>query len=238
MSDERVHQIAAGLRDVRDRIAAACRTCGRDAQQVSLVVVTKTYPARDVAILSDLGVRDVAENKDQEGRAKAAEVRLLRPQADLRWHMIGQLQRNKCASVAGWADDVESVDRVALVEPLARSARDRTKPLDVLIQVNLDVVPVPGRGGAASDDVDLLAAAIDRESSLRLRGVMGVAPLSGDAFGAFQRLGVIAEALRASHPEAGVLSAGMSGDLEEAIAAGSTQVRIGSAVLGRRTAGR
>jgi pyridoxal phosphate enzyme (YggS family) len=212
--------------------------CGRDPHQVNLVVVTKTYPASDVAILADLGVRDVAENKDQDGRAKSAEVRLLRTQADLRWHMIGQLQRNKCSSVARWADDVESVDRIALVEPLARTARDRTKVLDVLIQVNLDEVSTPGRGGAAPDDVDVLAAAIDRESSLRLRGVMGVAPLAGDARAAFERLGVIAAALRASYPGATVFSAGMSGDLEEAIAAGSTQVRIGSAVLGRRTAGR
>ena len=238
MSTERREEIESGLQEVRARIAAACRACGRQADDVRLIVVTKTYPASDVAILADLGVHDVAENREQEGRSKAAEVRLLRPHSDLRWHMIGQLQRNKCASVARWADDVESIDRLALVDPLARAAMGRASPLDVLIQVNLDEEVRTGRGGVGIADLDDLVAAVDRAAPLRLRGVMGVAPQAGDARAAFDRLRTAAATIVATHPDATVLSAGMSGDLEEAIAAGSTQVRIGSAVLGPRISGR
>ena len=238
MSADRAEAISFGLSRTQERITDACRACGRDPAEVTLVVVTKTYPASDVALLVDLGVRDVAENRDQEARVKSAEVASLRPDAELRWHMIGQLQRNKCASVAGWADQVESVDRLALVGPLARAADARGAPLDVLVQLNLDPAPAPGRGGSRSEDLHDVAAAVAAMPSLRLRGVMGVAPLDEDPRGAFAALSLAAAGIRASWPMAGTISAGMSGDLEAAIAAGSTQVRIGSAVLGSREAGR
>jgi len=255
-SPGRTAQLRSALADVNARIAAACAASGRDPAGVTLMVVTKTYPASDVAILAELGVHDIAENRDQEARVKAADLADEQRQWGFRWHMIGQLQRNKCASVAVWADVVESVDRLALVEPLARAAARRAGQLDVLVQVNLDPVPAPGRGGIPPEAALDLAAAIDAEPSLRLRGVMGVAPakippmpdraddpMSGIgvrdiAAAGFARLSAVSAQVRARWPEAVIMSAGMSGDLEAAIAAGSTQVRIGSAILGSRDAGR
>lgn len=229
MTDEdvRAREIAAGLAAVRARIDDARRAAGRT-DPVRLVVVTKTFPASDVAVLAGLGVTDVGENRDQEARAKRD------PGVPVRWHMIGQLQRNKAASVARWADVVESVDRLDVVGPLGRGAVASGRVLDVLVQVCLDPVPSPGRGGAVPADVPAIARAIGNEAGLRLAGVMGVAPHPGDPDAAFARLADVAEAVREVDPGARVVSAGMSGDLESAIAHGATQVRIGGAVLGTR----
>jgi PLP dependent protein len=155
--------------------------------------------------------------------------------------MIGQLQRNKAASVARWADVVESVDRLELVAALGRAAASHERTLEVLLQVSLDAVVVPGRGGADPVDVPELAAAVAAEPALSLRGVMGVAPYPGDDASAggpaeaFARLARVSAMLRDTWPDADRISAGMSGDLEEAVAHGATQVRIGGAVLGQRT---
>ena len=225
-------QIAAGLSAVRARIAAACRTVGRDPEDVRLVVVTKTFPASDVRTLAALGCTDVGENRDQEARAKRDE---LGPTAEaVRWHMIGQLQRNKARSVAGWADVVESVDRVGLAEALSRAAADAGRCLDALVQVSLDLPPTAGRGGAAPGDVPGLARAIASLPGLRLAGVMAVAPHPGDPDAAFARLAEVADGLRPLVEGPLVVSAGMSEDLEQAVAHGATQVRIGGAVLGNR----
>ena len=223
----RQDEIAAGLERVRRRIDSACAASGRT-DSVELVVVTKTFPASDVAILADLGVRHVAENRDQEARAKQEEL----GEDGLVWHMIGQLQRNKAASVARWADVVESVDRPELVAALSKAAAGRD--LQVLIQVDLDPDPRPDRGGAAPDGVLDLAELIDADPSLELAGLMAVAPHPGDPDEAFARLAVISSRLRERFPRATVLSAGMSDDLEQAIAHGATQVRVGGAVLGHR----
>ena len=223
----RQDEIAAGLARVRERIDSACAAVGRT-DHVELVVVTKTFPASDVAILADLGVRHVAENRDQEARAKREEL----GEDGLVWHMIGQLQRNKAASVARWADVVESVDRPELVAALSKAAAGRD--LRVLIQVDLDPDPRPDRGGAAPDEVLDLAGLIDADPSLSLAGLMAVAPHPGDPDEAFARLAVVSSRLRSRFPQATVLSAGMSDDLEQAIAHGATQVRVGGAVLGHR----
>lgn len=223
----RQDEIAAGLARVRERIDSACAAVGRT-DHVELVVVTKTFPASDVAILADLGVRHVAENRDQEARAKREEL----GEDGLVWHMIGQLQRNKAASVARWADVVESVDRPELVAALSKAAAGRE--LRVLIQVDLDPDPRPDRGGAAPDEVLDLAGLIDADPSLSLAGLMAVAPHPGDPDEAFARLAVVSSRLRSRFPQATVLSAGMSDDLEQAIAHGATQVRVGGAVLGHR----
>ncbi len=233
--DERTAQIAAGLAQVSARIEGARRAAGR-ADGVTLVVVTKTFPATDVDILAGLGVGDVGENRDQEARAKR--LACAAGGERLRWHMIGQLQRNKAASVVRWADIVESVDRPELALALARAATGRERVLDVLLQVDLDPDPRPDRGGSSPDDVPALAEIVAGQSSLRLRGVMGVAPYPpapGGPRAAFARLRAVADSLRREHPGADVISAGMSGDLEEAIAEGATQVRIGGAILGDRT---
>jgi len=229
MTTDRRAELAANLVEVRRRIADACVAAGRDSDEVTLVAVTKTWPAADVRLLAYLGVTDVGENRDQEARPKHDECADL----GLRWHFVGRLQRNKVRSVAGYADVVHSVDRPELVDALAAAAADRRDRLTVLVQVSLDVPPGDGRGGVAPDLVPALARRIS-ESGLRLGGVMAVAPPAEDPDAAFARLADIAAKLRATHPSATVLSAGMSGDLEAAIRHGATHVRIGTALLGRR----
>lgn len=223
-------ELAANLADVRARIAAAAQAADRPPADVSLVVVTKTWPADDVRHLAALGVTDVGENRDQEAAPKHAAC----AQLPLRWHFIGTLQRNKARSVAGYADVVESVDRIALVDALDHGAQAAGRDLDVLLQVSLD--DAPGRGGAAPAELAGLAERVEGSGRLRLRGVMAVAPLGADPDAAFARLARIAADLRADHPGADVVSAGMSGDLEAAVRHGATHVRVGTAVLGRRPA--
>ncbi|WP_179816425.1 YggS family pyridoxal phosphate-dependent enzyme [Allostreptomyces psammosilenae] len=233
----RARELEANLALVRSRIAAAERAAGRPAGSVRLVVITKTHPARDVRILSSLGVTDVGENRLQEAAPKVESCSDL----ELTWHFVGQLQTNKVRQVVEWAGYVHSVDRSRLVDALSaaavRAGRDQPgRELGCLIQVNLD--PDPGRGGVDPDGVPSLADAVAGAPGLRLDGVMAVAPLrgpyAGNAAAAFDRVADIASRMHEAHPTANMVSAGMSADLEEAVAAGATHVRIGSAVLGVR----
>ncbi|MDT0264983.1 YggS family pyridoxal phosphate-dependent enzyme [Streptomyces sp. DSM 44915] len=239
MSDEgaREAELATQLARVEERIATACAAAGRARSEVTLVVVSKTYPASDVRLLAGLGVREFAENRDQEASEKAAACADL----PLVWHFVGQLQTNKVRSVAGYADYVHSVDRVKLINALSAASVRRDGPsLNCLIQVALEKESGlgEGRGGAAPAEVGELARAVTEAQGLRLAGLMTVAPLTGPHAGspatAFARLIEISRDLRAIDPAASMVSAGMSGDLEEAIAAGATHVRVGSAVLGVR----
>jgi pyridoxal phosphate enzyme (YggS family) len=224
-------EVAHNLDVVHERIAAACREAGRDPSEVSLTVVTKYFPASDVRLLAELGVRDLGENKHQEAEAKATECADL----GLRWHFVGNLQSNKAVAVAHYADVVESVDRLKLVKPLARGAAHAGRAVDCLVQVSLDPADAAARrGGARPADVVPLAEEIAATEGLRLRGVMAVAPLGEDPRSAFARLVEVAGAVRASEPSATWISAGMSGDLEAAIAVGATHVRVGSGLLGPR----
>jgi len=234
---DRRAELAAGLDQVRTRIARACAAAGRAPGEVTLVAVTKTYPASDVLQLAALGVRDVGENRDQEAAPKAAEV--AGAGVEVRWHFVGQLQRNKCRSVAGYASLVHSVDGVRLAGALARAAAARDAPLDVLVQVSIDGDPL--RGGALTESgadrdrqLPRVAETIAGADSLRLRGVMAVAPLTWPPRRAFERLAAVAAQLRVRYPTADLVSAGMSGDLEDAVACGATHVRVGSALLGKR----
>lgn len=226
----RRQELATNLAAVRDRIAAACAEAGREPGSVTLVVVTKFFPASDVRLLAELGVEHVGENRHQEAESKLAACADL----PLVWHFIGSLQSNKAAAVARYSDVVESVDRAKLLRGLARGAHERGRPLDCLVQVSLD--DAPGRGGAAVSDVLPLAELLLGAEGLRLRGVMAVAPLGEPPLAAFERLAEVADRVRALEPDAGWISAGMSADLEEAIRCGATHVRIGSAVLGPRPA--
>jgi pyridoxal phosphate enzyme (YggS family) len=225
-------EIAANLAGVRARIAAACHNAGRDVAEVTMIAVTKTHPASDVRLLRELGVRDVGENRDQEAAPKAAECARLGV-TGLTWHFVGQLQTNKVASVVRYADVVHSVDRDRLVRVLATQARNAGRTLTCLIQVSLD--ENPDRGGARPGQVPGLADAVAAEDGLVLGGVMAVAPLGAEAVPAFAKLAQIAAEVRAAHPAATTISAGMSADLEEAVAAGATHLRVGTALLGARS---
>ncbi|MEV4555943.1 YggS family pyridoxal phosphate-dependent enzyme [Kitasatospora sp. NPDC049285] len=234
----RYEQLGASLDVVERRIADACAAAGRPREEVTLIVVTKTYPAEDTALLAGLGVTDVAENRDQDAAPKAERC----VELPLSWHFVGQLQTNKARSVVRYSDVVHSVDRDRLVDSLAAAVRAAERPpLGCLVQVALDKESGEGehRAGVAPADVAALADRIADTPGLRLDGVMTVAPLVGpladDPARAFARLAEIASAVRAAHPTATMVSAGMSGDLEQAIAAGATHVRVGTAVLGVRS---
>lgn len=229
----RREELAAGLERVRARIATACERSGRSPDEITLVVVTKFFPASDVDLLADLGVTDIGENRAQEAAHKVAE---LKHRERVSVHFIGQLQSNKAALVARYADVVESVDRPKLVAALERGLAAAGRSVDALVQVGLD--HEPGRGGASTQGALEVADAIARSTRLHLRGVMAIAPLGADPAVAFGMLREVAAGIRQRHPEADWISAGMSGDLEQAIEHGATHLRVGTAILGSRTSHR
>ncbi|MFZ3497018.1 YggS family pyridoxal phosphate-dependent enzyme [Streptomyces sp. 5.8] len=233
---DRKSELAENLARVEERIGAACAAAGRKREEVTLIVVTKTYPASDVRLLADLGVRHVAENRDQDAAPKAEACADL----PLTWHFVGQLQTNKVRSVAGYAHLVQSVDRPKLVTALSAAAEGAGRELGCLVQIALDAESGErgARGGAAPEQLAELADLVAAAPGLRMDGLMTVAPLAGHYAGreqaAFERLMELSSRLRADHPAATMVSAGMSADLEQAVAAGATHVRVGTAVLGAR----
>jgi pyridoxal phosphate enzyme (YggS family) len=222
----RADELAANLAALQDRVHAACAAAGRSRDDVTVIAVSKTWPASDVELLRDLGVRDFGENRDAEAAGKAAAV------PDVRWHFVGGVQTNKARSVASYADVVHSLDRSPLVAALSTGAVRAERTVEVLVQVTLD--GDPARGGADPRDVPRLADEAAAAVGLRLAGVMAVAPLGVDPAAAFRRLSEVAESLRPAHPEATTISAGMSGDLEAAVAAGANALRVGTALFGHR----
>ncbi|MGJ0388637.1 YggS family pyridoxal phosphate-dependent enzyme [Microbacterium sp. CGR1] len=219
--------LAARLSAIDERIAEAARLADRDPGEITRIVVTKFHPASLVRDLHALGVRDVGENRQQELSSKVGELEDL----DVRWHFIGQAQTNKASAIRRSADAVHSVDRDRLADALHRAA-EGDDVLDVLVQVNLTADE--GRGGVAPDNARSLAEHILTLPSLRLRGVMGVAPLDEEPASAFARLRAVADGVREIEPAAEWISAGMTGDFVEAIDAGATHLRIGSAITGPR----
>lgn len=213
--------LAERLDAVRARVAAAARSAGRDPAGVTTVVVTKFQPAAVIDRLHRLGVRDFGESRHPEAREKAAAL------PDATWHFVGQLQTNKARQVARYADVIHSVDRPALVDALAG------QDVDVLLQVDLGVGEHAGRGGAKPGELPPLAERA-LAAGLRLRGVTTVAPQHVPAATAFAALALVAERVRSVEPAATWISAGMSGDFAEAIAAGATHLRIGTAITGPR----
>lgn len=236
--DDRSRELRDNLAAVRARIADAARAAGRAADDVTLIVVSKYFPVADVRRLIDLGVTDFGENKDQEASAKFAEIfagASEQTRAALRLHFVGQLQSNKAGHVAAYADVVQSVDRAKIASALAKGAERHGRTLEVMVQVDLDGSD-PGRGGALPEQIADLAAHVAGLEQLRLSGLMAVAPRGADPDAAFARLAELSRDLRAAHPSADRISAGMSGDLEQGVRHGATHVRIGSAVLGPRPA--
>jgi pyridoxal phosphate enzyme (YggS family) len=226
MSPERASELLAGLAATRARIAAACAAAGRSPQEVSLVAVSKTFPLTDVDVLAGAGQRAFGESRAQECLPKATG----RP--DLQWHFLGRLQTNKARRIGAVCAAVHTVDRAEVIGPLARGAAGRSQALEVYLQVSLD--GDPARGGADPTAVPELAAAVGDQAALRLAGVMAIAPLGAEPGAAFARLRTVSDALVRDHPGAGGISAGMSGDLEAAIAHGATCARVGSALFGGR----
>jgi len=239
VSTARRAELAQRLTAVRRRIADACAAAGRGADEVALMAVTKTVAAADVAALLDLGLDLLGENRVQEATRKVEAVATLRPTARPRWHLIGGLQRNKVRAVVCWAEQVESLDSVRLADALDVAVRrrvdtgERASSLSVLVQYSVD--GDPKRGGVPRSDLLRLAEHVEGCAGLRLAGLMAVAPLGVDVEAAFADIASAAAVLRAAHPGAATLSAGMSGDLEIAIRHGCDVVRVGTALVGERT---
>lgn len=244
-------ELATRLGQVKERIGAACRAAGRDREDVQLIVVTKYFPSSDIEVLSELGVTDIGESRDQEASAKIAS---LPPgvRQRLQLHFIGQLQSNKAGSVAAYVDTVHSIDRDKLVIALDRAATAAGRDIGALVQVSLDVgaagsagatstsgagtggATAAARGGIPFDGVGAIANSIAAAQHLRLLGLMAVAPQGVDPAAAFANLASVSRDIRADHPGATWISAGMSADLEAAVANGATHLRVGSAILGSR----
>ena len=229
MSD-RLAGIKDNLETLQSRIDNACQEAKRNSTEITLIAVTKTYPADDVDLLKQLGIDDVGENRDQEAALKRTQV-----QADFNWHFIGQLQSNKAKSVVSYAHLIHSVDRSSLAKEIQKSAQGVDKKQAVLIQLDLDQSgPDPTRGGLWPTELMALAQQITDSSHLELKGLMSVAPLAENPAVAFARLAEIRAEFLKTYPQASILSAGMSDDLEAAILHGATHLRIGSALLGER----
>ncbi|WP_314146408.1 YggS family pyridoxal phosphate-dependent enzyme [uncultured Leifsonia sp.] len=216
--------LAERLAAVRDGIADAARAAGRAPEELTTIVVTKFHPASLVRELAALGVRDVGENRHQEAQEKAADLADL----DLRWHFVGQLQSKKARQVRRYASAIHSVDRLSLVDAL----RSEDGDIDAFVQLNL--TDDPGRGGVADRDLEPLVEHILDTPGLRLVGVMAVAPLDEEPARAFERVRAASDRVRSLAPQATSISAGMSQDYREAIAAGATHLRIGTAITGNR----
>lgn len=227
-SEDRSDEIAQSLNDVRTRVEQATAKAGRSPQSVTLIAVTKTYPASDVEILFDLGVRDFGENRSAEGAAKSAQV-------TGRWHFQGQIQSNKISAIAKWANTIHSLDQLSHVAKFDRAVgEDSGKRLQIFTQLSLDGDST--RAGVSGDLLLTLGQAVMESKNLDLMGLMVVPPVEADPERAFAEVADHAERFKREFPTATSLSAGMSGDYEIAIAYGATHIRVGSQILGPRTA--
>lgn len=227
--------IAGNLQGVRERLGKACAAAGRDGASVTLLAVSKTFGPEDVAQAVDAGQQVFGENYIQEGVEKVLALRLLRPDAVLQWHCIGPVQSNKTRLVAEHFDWVQSVDRLKIAQRLNDQRPDGLPPLQVCLQVNVD--GGANKSGVAPEDVMELAKAVAVMPRLRLRGLMCI-PEPAEGFEAQRavlgRARTLFDQLCARGLSMDTLSMGMSDDLDAAVAAGSTMVRVGRAVFGYR----
>ncbi len=230
-AERRRDELARRRAEVLQRVAAAAAAAGRQPEELTVITVTKTFPASDVGLLHELGVLDIGENRAQELASKISQLRADAP-SPIRWHFIGQLQSNKAALIARECTALHTLDRAALLAPLDRAAARAGRVLDVFVQLSLD--GDPHRGGAVEAEIPGLADAVAGCSALRLVGLMSVPPLGTAPRPAFARLRAVSERMLASHPDARALSAGMSADLEDAVMEGATHLRIGTDLMGSR----
>jgi PLP dependent protein len=226
--------IAQHLEEVRQRIAQAAKTASRDATDVTLLAVSKTFPAEDVRAAFEAGQRAFGENYVQEGIAKIAALGALREQIE--WHFIGPLQSNKTKVVAEQFDWVHSIDRLKIAERLSAQRPEGSRALNVCIQVN--VSGEDSKSGVSPDEAATLAHAVAALPGLRLRGLMAI-PEPAESLDEQRvphaRLRELMHALIADGLPLDTLSMGMSADLEAAVLEGATMVRIGTAIFGKRT---
>jgi len=213
----RLEEISQNLAEVRAKIAAVAT------HPVTLIAVTKTFPASDVQILKELGVSDFGENRDAEGMEKSHIVQG-------NWHFQGQIQSNKLKSITSWASVIHSLDDPRHFEIIEKVA---PHPLSIFLQVSLD--GAHNRGGAGVDQLYRLADLVSDSKTHTLAGLMSVPPVEMDPEAAFSQLSVIRTEFLSRFPKADSLSAGMSGDYEVAISHGATHVRVGSSILGSRS---
>ena len=225
MSDRKA-ELSRSLADVQGRILEATSRASRKSEEVTLIAVTKTYPASDVEILHQLGVRDFGENRNAEGLEKSSLV-------PAHWHFQGQIQSNKIAAISSWAQTVHSLDDLSHVAKFDRAVGEiPDKRLNIFIQISLD--GDTSRAGVRGDDLFSLGQAISSTKKLDLVGLMVVPPVQAEPDKAFSEVAELAQRFRQEFPMAQSLSAGMSGDYEIAIAHGATHIRVGSQILGPR----
>ncbi|WP_412068214.1 YggS family pyridoxal phosphate-dependent enzyme [Rubrivirga sp. IMCC43871] len=231
-----VAAIAARADDVRQRIAAAADRAGRDAGEVTLVAVSKTRPIETVRAAVAAGLRDLGENRVGELVDKSDVLPGGAEGGEVRWHLIGSLQRNKARDAAARADLFHALDSVRLADALDRKAAEAGRVLPVLVQVNIS--DEDAKHGVAPSDTHALLAEVARREHLRPVGLMGMAAMAEDAADldrvvrpAFARLRALFEA---SPTPLSVLSMGMSGDFEVAVEEGATHIRVGTALFGPR----
>lgn len=218
----RKDEIARNLQEIKERIISAAKAVNRDPTEISLIVVTKTFPISDIEILAKLGESNFGENRDQEAGPKAEVI-------PATWHFQGQIQSNKIKSICQWADVIHSISSAKEILKFAQSPRKH----QVFLQVSLD--GQAGRGGASPADLAQLADLVNESNNLELLGLMAVAPLDVEPEKAFADLALINQGFAGQFPNAKYLSAGMSSDFEAAIKFGATHIRVGSSILGSRS---
>ena len=210
----RREELAANLASVQERIARA---------NVTLIVVTKTYPVSDVQALKDLGVENFGENRSEEGEVKAAAVPAI-------WHFQGGIQSRKIKDIVQWADVIHSLDSS---EHALKIGQRTVRPIEAFLQLSLD--GDPERGGVVESELAALAEVVLATPNLTLTGLMCVPPVSAVAADAFSQIYSVHQRFLRDFPKAQSLSTGMSGDFEVAIDHGATHIRVGSSILGSRT---
>ena len=219
-------QIASNLKQVNENIAKAVKNAGRSIDEITLIVVTKTFPLSDLEILYELGLREFGENRDQEAVEKVDKL-----PNDIKWHFHGGIQSNKLKSRATWASCIHSFDQLKYAQIISDQNIPIAKP--IFIQLSLDEPP-ESRGGVDPAKLFDLALSIEKLPGVSLQGLMAVAPLTSPLSDSFARLRAIQDEFKAVYKNATYLSAGMSGDYEMAISYGATHLRIGSSILGNR----
>ena len=219
-------ELSDGVRSLRERVAKACADVGRREDEIVVIAATKTVPVERINELRGYGITDVGENRVQEFLTKYT------PSTPLKWHIIGALQSNKVKSVVGKAALIQSVDRISLADEIDKISARENVVSEVLIEIN--ACGEMSKSGVSPGSLDELASYVGALKNVRLKGIMSVPPVAAE-YKTYELIYKLYENTRKKHPEADILSLGMSGDFETAIKCGSNMIRIGRALFGERT---